>query len=107
MIAELVQLVDSQVLSKQSAKEVFLEMYTSGQSPKQIVKDKGLEMKVDRDALRRLCEEVVAEFPKPVAEFRAGKEKAINVLKGQLMRKTQGKAPVDVIEQLLLEVLKS
>ena len=106
MIAELVQLIDSQVLSKQSAKEVFLEMYTSGISPKQIVKDKGLEMKVDRDALRKLCEEVVAEFPKPVAEFRAGKEKAINVLKGQMMKKTQGKAPVDIIEQLLLEVLK-
>lgn len=104
-IAELVQLIDGQVLSKQSAKEVFLEMFRTGTFPKQIVKDKGLEMKVDTDALRKMCEEVILAFPKPVEEFRAGKEKAINVLKGQMMKRTQGKAPVDIIDKLLLECL--
>ena len=105
-VAQLVQLIDDQVLSKQSAKEVFLEMFKTGNAPQQIVTEKGLEMKVDTAALRKLCEDIVTEFPKPVAEYRAGKEKAINVLKGQIMRKTQGKAPVDIIEKLLLEVLK-
>lgn len=104
-IAELVQLIDGQILSKQSAKEVFLEMFKTGISPKQIVKDKGLEMKVDTDALRKMCEEVIVAFPKPVEEYRAGKEKAINVLKGQMMKRTQGKAPIDIIEKLLLECL--
>lgn len=105
-IAELVQLIDGQILSKQSAKEVFLEMFKTGTSPKQIVKDKGLEMKVDTEALRKMCEEVILAFPKPVEEYRAGKEKAINVLKGQMMKRTQGKAPVDIIDKLLLECLK-
>lgn len=104
-IAELVQLIDGQILSKQSAKEVFLEMFKTGMSPKQIVKDKGLEMKVDTEALRKMCEEVILAFPKPVEEYRAGKEKAINVLKGQMMKRTQGKAPVDIIDKLLLECL--
>ena len=105
-IAELVQLIDGQILSKQSAKEVFLEMFKTGTSPKQIVKDKGLEMKVDTEALRKMCEEVILAFPKPVKEYRAGKEKAINVLKGQMMKRTQGKAPVDIIDKLLLECLR-
>lgn len=105
-VAELVQLIDDKVLSKQSAKEVFLEMFNTGTSPKEIVREKGLEMQVDVEALRKLCQETIVEFPKPVAEFRAGKEKAINVLKGQMMRKTQGKAPVELIDQLLLECLK-
>lgn len=105
-VAELVQLIDDKILSKQSAKEVFLEMFRTGISPREIVREKGLEMQVDVDALRKLCQETIAEFPKPVAEFRAGKEKAINVLKGQMMRKTQGKAPVELIDQLLLECLK-
>ena len=105
-IAELVKLIDEQVLSKQSAKEVFLEMFQTGVSPQQIVKEKELEMHVDVDALRQMCQDVIREFPKPVAEFRAGKEKALNVLKGQLMKRTQGKAPVQLIDQLLLECLK-
>jgi len=106
-IAELVKLIDDKLVSKQSAKDVFLEMFRTGKHPRQIIQEKGLEMKVDMEALRKMCEEVIAENPKPVAQFKSGKEKAINVLKGQMMRKTQGKAPVDLIDQLLLEKLKS
>ncbi len=106
-IAELVKLIDDKLVSKQSAKDVFLEMFRTGKHPRQIIQEKGLEMKVDMEVLRKMCEEVIAENPKPVAQFKSGKEKAINVLKGQMMRKTQGKAPVDLIDQLLLEKLKS
>lgn len=106
-IAELVQLIDEQILSKQSAKEVFTDMFATGKNPRQIVQEKGLEIKVDLQALKKLCEEVIVAFPKPVAEFRAGKEKALNVLKGQIMRQTQGKVPVDMIDKLLLECLNA
>ncbi len=105
-VAQLVKLIDEKLVSKQSAKDVFLEMFKTGKAPQLIVKEKGLEMKVDTAVLRKMCEEVIAENPKPVAEFRSGKEKAINVLKGQMMRKTQGKAPIDVIDQILLDCLK-
>lgn len=107
MLAELVQLIDGQVLSKQNAKDVFVEMIQSGLSAKQIVQDKGLEMKVDIEALKAVCQEVINAFPQPVAEYRSGKEKAINVLKGQIMKRTQGKAPIDLINQLLIECLNN
>lgn len=105
-IAELVQLIDTQILSKQSAKEVFLEMCHNGTPPRQIIREKGLEMKVDTEALRQLCQQTIQEFPKPVVEYRAGKVKALNVLKGQMMKKTQGKVPPKIIEDLLVECLK-
>ena len=105
-LAELVRLVDDGILSKQSAKEVFLTAFQTGEMPSKIVKEKGLELSVDTNELRTLCEEVIAAFPKPVAEYRAGKEKALNVLKGQLMKRTQGKVPVSAIEKTLTECLK-
>ena len=105
-LAELVRLVDDGIVSKQSAKDVFLAAFRTGEMPSKIVKDKGLEVSVDTDELRTLCEEVIAAFPKPVAEYRAGKGKALNVLKGQLMKRTQGKVPVSAIEKTLTECLK-
>jgi len=105
-LAELVRLVDDGILSKQSAKEVFLTVFQTGEMPSKIVKEKGLELSVDTNELRTLCEEVIAAFPKPVAEYRAGKEKALNVLKGQLMKRTQGKVPVSAIDKVLAERLK-
>jgi aspartyl-tRNA(Asn)/glutamyl-tRNA(Gln) amidotransferase subunit B len=105
-LAELVRLIDDGVVSKQSAKEVFLLAFQAGEMPSKIVNEKGLAVSVDIDELRALCEEIITAFPKPVAEYRAGKEKALNVLKGQLMKRTQGKAPVNVVENVLMECLK-
>lgn len=105
-LADLVRLVDEGVLSKQSAKEVFVEVSRTGIPPQQVMREKGLEVKIDHDALQALCQEIIAAFPKPVAEYRAGKEKALNVLKGQLMKKTQGKVPIGALEQALIACLK-
>jgi aspartyl-tRNA(Asn)/glutamyl-tRNA(Gln) amidotransferase subunit B len=81
-------------------------VFQTGEMPLKIVKEKSLEVSVDTDELQTLCEEVIAAFPKPVAEYRAGKEKALNVLKGQLMKRTQGKVLVSAIDKVLAECLK-
>ncbi len=104
-LAQLVELVDSNVISKQSAKEVFSTMFQTGELPQQVVKDKGLEIKTDTHELEVLCQEIIEAFPKAAAEFRAGKEKALNVLKGQMMKRTQGKAPIDLIETIFKKLL--
>lgn len=104
-VAELVKLIDDNILSKQSAKEVFVDMMQSGEMPSVIVKNKGLQISVDLDGLEKICASVIESFPKPVAEYRSGKEKAINVLKGQVMKQTQGKAPIQEIDRLLKQLL--
>ncbi|MDR1254550.1 MAG: Asp-tRNA(Asn)/Glu-tRNA(Gln) amidotransferase subunit GatB [Puniceicoccales bacterium] len=104
-VAALVELVDSGILSKQSAKEVFDATFKTGEDPQKIVKDKGLEISVDVDALKIMCAEIIDAFPKPAEEFRSGKEKALNVLKGQVVKHTQGKVPISEVDRLLRELL--
>ena len=104
-IAELVQLIDKGDISSQIAKEVFFEMFETGKAPRQIVKEKGLKQSTDTDALEVICNEVITSNPKPVEEFKAGKEPAINALKGQVMKATRGTANPRIIDELLRKLL--
>lgn len=106
-LAGLVKLTDAGVISKQQAKEVFAEMFKSGQDAAAIVDAKGLRQNSDTDELERIVREVIADpaVAKSVAEYRAGNEKAINALKGPIMKRTQGKANPALIDQLLRRFL--
>ncbi len=100
-IAELVRLIDSNTVSKQSAKSVFTEMFKTGEMPETIVDQQGLRMTGSAEELTAVCQSVVNEFPQPVTEFKSGKEKALNVLKGQIMKRMQGKVIATEVDRIL------
>ena len=104
-IAELVQLIDNGDISSQIAKEVFPEMFATGKAPGQIVDEKGLKQSNDTGELEAICQEVIGNNPKPVEEFKAGKEPAINALKGQVMKATRGQANPKAVDELLRKLL--
>ena len=106
-LAGLVKLTDEGVISKQQAKEVFAEMFKSGQDAAAIVDAKGLRQNSDTGELEKIVQEVIADpaVAKSIAEYRAGNEKAINALKGPIMKRTQGKANPGLIDQLLRKAL--
>lgn len=106
-LAGLVKLTDEGVISKQQAKEVFAEMFTSGRDAAAIVDAKGLRQNSDTGELEKIVQEVIADpaVAKSIAEYRAGNEKAINALKGPIMKRTQGKANPVLIDQLLRKFL--
>jgi len=106
-LAALVKLTDEGLISKQQAKEVFAEMFKTGQDPMVIVDQKGLKQNSDTGELEKIVREVVADpaVAKSIAEYRAGNEKAINALKGPIMKRTQGKANPGLIDQLLRKIL--
>ena len=106
-LAALVKLTDEGLISKQQAKEVFAEMFKTGQDPMVIVEQKGLKQNSDTGELEKIVREVVADpaVAKSIAEYRAGNEKAINALKGPIMKRTQGKANPSLIDQLLRKIL--
>jgi aspartyl-tRNA(Asn)/glutamyl-tRNA(Gln) amidotransferase subunit B len=106
-LAGLVKLTDDGVISKQQAKEVFTEMFKSGQDAATIVDAKGLRQNSDTGELEKIVQEVIADpaVAKSIAEYRAGNEKAINALKGPIMKRTQGKANPVLIDQLLRKFL--
>ena len=105
-LAELVGLVDGGQISGKIGKEVFAEMFASGNSPGQIVKEKGLVQVSDAGALEGFVNEAIAKNPKSVADFKAGNEGAINHLKGQVMKLSRGKANPQLVGEILLQKLK-
>jgi aspartyl-tRNA(Asn)/glutamyl-tRNA(Gln) amidotransferase subunit B len=106
-LAGLVKLTDEGVISKQQAKEVFTEMFKTGKDALAIVEAKGLRQNSDTGELEKIVAEVIADpaVAKSIAEYRAGNEKAINALKGPIMKRTQGKANPVMIDQLLRKLL--
>ncbi len=106
-IAELVEVVESGIISKQIAKEVFSEMFVSGESPKVIIEKKDLSQNNDNSEIEALCLEAIANNPKAVAQFREGNSKAINALKGPIMKATKGKANPATLDALLQKLIQA
>jgi aspartyl-tRNA(Asn)/glutamyl-tRNA(Gln) amidotransferase subunit B len=85
---------------------VFEESFASGERPEPIVQAHGLAQISDTSAQERNVAEVLAANPQPVADYRAGKETAVNFLKGQVMKATRGKANPAVVTELLVAALR-
>src|SRR5437879_6127681 len=75
---ELVNLIDSGKISGKQGKEVFAEMFASGKSAVAIVREKGIEQLSDVSTIEKLCDEVIAANPKPVADFKVGNAASLN-----------------------------
>ena len=106
-VAELVQEVDSGTITKQIAKEVFSEMFRTGDAPKAIIEREGLRQETDDSAIEALCLEAIANNPKALSQYKEGNEKAINALKGPVMKATQGKANPAMLDRLLKQLIDS
>jgi aspartyl-tRNA(Asn)/glutamyl-tRNA(Gln) amidotransferase subunit B len=100
-IAGLVRLVEEGVISSTIAKEVFVEMFQTGEPPEALIARKGLKQSTDAGELDRWCAEAIAANPRSVADFRGGKENAINAMKGFVMKQSKGKANPRLVDEIL------
>ncbi|MBE9918309.1 Asp-tRNA(Asn)/Glu-tRNA(Gln) amidotransferase subunit GatB [Paenibacillus donghaensis] len=105
-LGEMIGLIEKGTISTKIAKTVFKEMLESGKLPQQIVEEKGLVQISDEGAIKSIVEQVVAANPQSVEDYRAGKQKAIGFLVGQVMKESRGKANPAIVNKLLEEVLK-
>jgi len=105
-LAGLYQLIEKGIISAKIAKSVFMEMYQNGKSAEQVVKEQGLTQVSDDSAIRKMIEEAIQENPKQVAEYLGGKDKMLGFFVGQVMKKSQGKANPQMVNQILAEALK-
>ena len=104
-LAKLLGLIENGTISGKIAKQVFEEMFSTGDDPAEIVKKKGLVQISDQGQLEEIIAEVVANNPKSVEDYKNGKEKAIGFLVGQVMKATRGKANPGMVNKLLKEKL--
>ena len=105
-LGELVNLIDKGVLSSKLAKQVFAEMLKDNEAPEALVKKLGLEQVSDAGELGKLVDEVIAANPQSIADFKAGKKKALGFLVGQIMKATHGKANPSMVNKMLMEKLQ-
>jgi aspartyl-tRNA(Asn)/glutamyl-tRNA(Gln) amidotransferase subunit B len=98
---ELAALADGGTINGGQAKEVLGAMLETGRAPGEIVKERGLEQVSDTGFLDEIVGRVLAENADAVAKIKAGNDKAINALKGQVMKLSQGKANPAVVGELL------
>lgn len=106
-LVSLISLIDKGTISGSMAKKVLEIMFEEDKDPKAIVEERGMGQISDEGAIRGIIEEVVAANPQSVADFKAGKEKAIGFLVGQTMRASKGKGNPQIINKLLKEILEA
>ena len=105
-IAELVDLIASGELSGKLAKEIFPKMFASGDAPRAIMEREGLKQISDTSALEKMVDEVIANNPKQVEQYKGGKTTVIGFLVGAVMKASRGQANPATVNQLLAEKLK-
>ncbi len=101
-LANLLDLLDKERITGKQAKEILDEAFASGEMPEEIVEKKGIKPPItDQGELERIIEEVIANNPKAVKDYRGGKTNAMQALVGQVMKHTRGQARADIVQKLL------
>jgi len=103
--AGMMKLVDDGTISGKIAKTVYEEMFNTAKMADVIVKEKGLLQIADEAEIARIVEQVMAENPGPVQDYRDGKKKAMGFLIGQVMKATKGKANPQLVNKIFGEKL--
>lgn len=104
-LVDLLNLMEQGTISGPSAKEVFEEMFNTGKPAEQIVSEKALTQISDTEELERIAKDTVVNNPSAVADFKAGKEKSVTFLVGQVMRATKGRANPNLANDLIRKEL--
>ena len=100
-MAEIVGMLEKSQITEDGAVQIIRALLDKkGSSPGEIVKSLGLG-KAEDDAVQKAVREAVAECGAAVADYRAGSERALNFIVGQVMKKTRGKADAGEVHRLV------
>ena len=100
-LAGLLKRIADGTLSGKMAKEVFDAMWAGEGAADEIIEKRGLRQISDSALIEKLVDDVLASNAKRVQDYRAGKEKALNSLVGQVMKATKGKADPEQVSRVL------
>ena len=107
MLGELVRCIQDQTVSGKTAKAVFEAMWHGDGTAGEIIEARGLKQILDTEIIEQAVVEVIADFPAQVAQVRAGEEKVLSFLVGQVMKATSGKANPRAVNEILRQKLCS
>lgn len=105
-LAELILQVQRLGLNIQMAREVYARMLETGCPAREAIDQLGIKVVSDTGVLIEIIRRAIAANPKAVGDFKKGKIKAADAIKGAVMRETKGQAKTEVVQQLLMEELQ-
>ena len=106
-MAELVNMSEKGIISKNAAKDVFKIMFETGKKPEEIAKENDFIMENNTEELEKLADKVIAENAEIVESYRAGEERVFGFLMGQLVRYAGKSANPKLAKEVLSDKLKS
>jgi len=105
-IAQLVKMIDDEIISSKIAKQVFEYMNENGNTPKQIVEDKGLVQISNPDIILPIIDEVISKNPDNLVKYKDGNTKLFGFFVGQVLKATSGKANPKIVNELVKKRLE-
>ena len=104
-LAKLVILIDKGTISSSIAKKVLVEMFEHPRDPEDIIDEKGWVQISDENAIKEVVLKILENNPQSIADYKAGKQKALGFLVGQAMKETRGKANPQMLNKMFIEEL--
>ena len=104
-LGELVILIDKGTISSKIAKQVLEELFENPRNPEDIIKEKGWIQISDEGAIKEVVQKILEANPASIADFKAGRDRALGYLVGQAMKETKGKANPQMLNKMFLEEL--
>ncbi|QQR82395.1 Asp-tRNA(Asn)/Glu-tRNA(Gln) amidotransferase subunit GatB [Candidatus Campbellbacteria bacterium] len=105
--AELIEMLSGGLVSSRGGKDILAHMVATGGSPKEIAEREGLLQQSDEGALLKIVEQVIAENPTVVAEYKTGKEALLQFFVGQGMKLSKGAGNPKMFQELFKRSLSS
>ena len=102
-LAELVMLIDKGTISSSIGKKVLEELFENPRSPEEIIKEKGWIQISDEGAIKEVVLKILEANQQSVADYKAGKDRALGFLVGQAMKETKGKANPQMLNKMFIE----
>ena len=100
-LGKLIKLIDDGVISNKIAKDIYPELFSGGNDPETLVKEKGLIQISDTSELEKTVDEIIAANPAEAERFKSGEKKLMGFFVGQIMKATRGKANPQMVNKLI------
>ena len=104
-LGKLVILIDKGTISSSIGKKVLVELFENPRDPEEIIKEKGWIQISDEGAIKEVVLKILEANPQSIADYKAGKDRALGFLVGQAMKETKGQANPQMLNKMFLEEL--
>ena len=105
-LGKLLDLINKQIISNKIAKEVFEEMFTSGETAEKIIEKKGLKQISNTDEIEDIVDRIIASNDDQKKQYQSGNTKVLGWFVGQVMKETKGQANPSVVNKVIIDKLK-